>query len=319
MQRWLLNRLFAADQPAPHFAFYGTVNWMRALAILVEHEGYSRDALKEFYRSVSRRQVDTSADTLVFESVFLAFNHLAGLGAITSVEDGYDVCRPAISAWYHCVHSSAAAMLAAASGDRCEGAEGLAEGWQEHLVSQRLVRAPFSLAVSTLVKADAEAEVDKLRGGNAFDLGRTPSNFDEALGAAISYLHGTVKFDRERIEYQVRESEEFAQLGVSDFRTRAARELRDLHLRARSVNFVSEAVRYVGKAGFRDSIFLSYGDNHEVEIDRFLADLMVVAVEFLRMTCTYCSARTEVGTWDEFVSDVEANSQVSLDASILRV
>jgi hypothetical protein len=36
MSKWLLDRLFeAGDQAEPRFAFQGTVNWMRALAEVV--------------------------------------------------------------------------------------------------------------------------------------------------------------------------------------------------------------------------------------------------------------------------------------------
>jgi hypothetical protein len=47
---WLLERLFnKGDQPEPHFAFQSTVNWMRALAILCEDEGFSTKELKALY------------------------------------------------------------------------------------------------------------------------------------------------------------------------------------------------------------------------------------------------------------------------------
>lgn len=319
MQRWLLTRLFNEDQPTPHFAFYGTVNWMRALALLADDAGFSREDLCGFYAGVQRRPLDRSADTLVFENVFLAFNHLAGLIAITNVEQGYDVCRPAISAWYHCIHSSAAAMVAAASGRRIEHPRDLVLGWQHDLLTQNLVLRPFSPATSTLVKMDAEKEVRGLRKENPYDLGRTPTNAAEAWGGVVSYLHGTAKFDREQIEERIRGSMEFSLLNVADFRTRRARELRDGHLKASPANFVSAAARYVGKASYRDSIFLSYGDNHELEIDRFLIDLGDVATAFLAMTCAYCSQRTEQGAWGTFVSDVESNSRVSLSAEVLSI
>lgn len=318
MQRWLLDRLFAEDQPSPHFAFYGTVNWMRSLALLVSDVGFDVESLKSFYTHVERRPVNASADTLVFENIFLAFNHAAGLMAITNVEDGYDVCRPAISSWYNCVHASATGMVAAASGQRVDSADELVVNWQD-LITQQLVRMPFSLATSTLVKADAEDQIVALRKGNPFDLSRTPANAMEAWGGAISYLHGTAKFDREQLEEVIRSSAGFSDLGVSDFRKKVARELRDARLGTRPANFISQAVRYAGKASYRDSIFLSYGDDHELEIDRFLTDVGDVALAFLRMACVYCSARTEASAWEAFVDDIEVNSRVSLEAAVLRV
>lgn len=318
MQRWLLHRLFAEDQPSPHFAFYGTVNWMRSLALLVADAGFTTADLRAFYRGVNRRAVDVSADTLVFENIFLAFNHLAGLMAVADVDAGYDVCRPAISSWYNCVYASASGMVAAAHGERVESSDELAVAWQE-LVTRNLVRLPFSPATSTLVKVEAEHQIAALRQGNSFDLTDTPSNSVEAWGGAMSYLHGTAKFDREQVEDVIKDSSEFLELGVSDFRKKIARELRDARLSARPSNFISQASRYVGKASYQDSIFLSYGDDHQLEIDQFLIDIGDVAQAFLTMACVYCSKRTEERAWEAFVEDIEANSRVSLDTALLRV
>lgn len=319
MQKWLLSRLFDIDQPAPHFAFYGTVNWMRALALLITEEGYKSSELQDFYSGVDCRPVNAPADTLVFENIFLAFNHLAGLITITNLENGYDVCRPAISSWYHGIYSAAVAMVAAASGRPVAKLEELVAAWQEDLVAPDLVRLPFSPSVSTLVKVASEEEIGRYRGNNAHDLSRTPSNTREAWGSAVSYLHGTTKFERERMEDSVRAMPEFIALEVEDFRTKRARELRDRHLNAGRVNFLVEAWRYVGKASFRDSIFLSYGDNHQSEIDQFLIDLGDVAAAFLRMACAYCSRRVQEGSWHDFVDDIEANSRLSLNVDVLRV
>lgn len=319
MQKWLLNRLFDLEQPAPHFAFYGTVNWMRALALMVGDNNFESIGLRDFYSGVERRRVNLAADTLVFENIFLAFNHLAGLLAISNVEDGYDVCRPAISAWYHGIHSAAAAMVAAASGRPIDRFVGLSAAWQDDLVAEDLVKPPFSPSISTLVKAVSESEIDIYRKSNTHDLSRTPSNALEAWGGVVSYLHGTTKFERERIEEYVRTTPEFVSFEVDDFRTRRARELRDHHLSTRRINFIDEASRYVGKASYRDSIFLSYGDSHQGEIDQFLIDLGDVASAFLRMACAYCARRTQEGTWNDFVDDVEMNSRLSLGVDVLRM
>jgi hypothetical protein len=53
---WLLKKLFThTDQPKPRFAFQGTVNWMRGLAILVDGQ-FSHQQLLQFYQSTQRRQ-----------------------------------------------------------------------------------------------------------------------------------------------------------------------------------------------------------------------------------------------------------------------
>ncbi|EPP2604863.1 hypothetical protein ACUNNT_004890, partial [Escherichia coli] len=68
MSKWLLDRLFeAGDQAEPRFAFQGTVNWMRALAEVVNGGACADDKLNDLYARVQRRPVNREADTLVFE------------------------------------------------------------------------------------------------------------------------------------------------------------------------------------------------------------------------------------------------------------
>jgi hypothetical protein len=85
------------------------------------------------------------------------------------------------------------------------------------------------------------------------------------------------------------------------------------------VNFLIQAFRYRGKANYRDSIFLSYGDNNQGTIDKFTQDLHDVAFVFLRAASKYCSIRVEKGTWAEFVADIEQNSRLSLKPDVFKI
>jgi len=321
MPRWLLTRLFdVADQPKPRFAFQGTVNWMRALALLTASEECHDRALQALYCNVQRRSLNETADTAVFENIFMSFNHLAGLTSISNdVSHGYDACRAAVMTWYYVVYFAASGMIAAASGTSQETHSATAKVWQEDIVLRQLVLTPFALTLTSLVGSDCDAQVATYRGSNAFDLNQSPENTDQAWGALVSYLKGTAEFERWKAEERVRSSREFAALGVNNFRTRDARDLRDLFLQRGRVNFLVQAFRYRGKANYRDSLFLSYGDDRSPQIEQFLVDLADVARVFLRMASAYCSKRVERGTWNQFVDDVELNSQLSLAVDVLRV
>lgn len=135
----------------------------------------------------------------------------------------------------------------------------------------------------------------------------------------MSYLNGSADYEKCRIEDRVRSSREFAQLGVADFRKKVARQLRDRHLSKGFVNFIVQSFRYRGKANYRDSIFLSYGNDRSELINAFTADLVRVAYKFLRMTSCYVSRRVERGTWDSFLHDLEEHSRISMDVGVLRV
>lgn len=118
MPNWLLDRLFShQDQPTPRFAFQGTVNWMRALAILADKQAFSHQALRQMYQRVQRRNLNQEADTLAFEMLLMALHNLGCLKSLSSpTTNKYEVLRSAIVAWYYCIYYAAKAMVAAASG-----------------------------------------------------------------------------------------------------------------------------------------------------------------------------------------------------------
>ncbi len=315
MAQWLLNRLFdTKDQPKPRFAFQGTVNWMRALSILIENGSFEDQKIKDHYEAVSRRNPNPEADTLVFENMMMAFHNQASL--VRLAEDStnpYDVCRSAIISWYYGTYFTCSAMIAAASGSKQETHALTAKVWQSDIVNRGLVMTPFSLSLSSLVETVMETEILAYRGSNIHDLNTYAKNDDEAWGAVVSYLKGTWDYEKWRVEERIRTSREFKALGVDDFRTKKARELRDEQLAKNGVNFLIQAFRYRGKANYRDSIYLSYGDDNSEKIEIFVRDLEKVSRLFQHMAAYYLSKRVEKDAWPKFIADMQANSRLSLD------
>jgi hypothetical protein len=136
MTQWLLNRLFdSKDQSKPRFAFQGTVNWMRALSILIENGSFEDDKIKDHYKSVCRRKPNNVADTLVFENMMMAFhNHASLIRLREDVTHPYDVCRSAIITWYYSTYFTCSAMIAAASGAKQDTHTHTAKVWQSEVV-----------------------------------------------------------------------------------------------------------------------------------------------------------------------------------------
>ncbi len=319
MTQWLLNRLFdTKDQPKPQFAFQGTVNWMRALSILVANGSFEDKNIKNHYKSVSRRKPNHAADTLVFENMMMAFHNQAFLVRLS--EDAthpYDVCRSAIISWYYGTYFTCSAMIAATSGSKQETHMHTAKVWHSEIVDAGLVMLPFSLNLSSLVEKIIETEIANYRGCNGYDLNTCPDNVDEAWGAVVSYLKGTWDYEKWRVEEMVKSRTEFKTLGVDNFRTKAARTLRDEQLAKNVVNYLIQAFRYRGKANYRDSIFLSYGYNHSDKMKIFVQDLEKVSRAFQRMAAYYLSRRVEKGAWTEFIADLKENSRLSVDVQYL--
>lgn len=321
MTTWLLNRLFdTKDQPKPRFAFQGTVNWMRALSVLVSNTTFEDDKIKDHYKSVNRRKLNKEGDTLVFENMMMAFHSHASLVRLREdVTHPYDVCRSAIISWYYSTYFTCSAMIAAASGAKQETHALTAKVWQSDIVDAGWVISPFSLSLCSLVEKDMNSEVAQYRGTNEYDLNKSAENDIEAWGAVVSYLRGTGEYEKWRVEEEVKNSTDFKALGFKDFRTKRARALRDARLGKKGVNYLIQAFRYRGKANYRDSIFLSYGDDNSKKVEEFLQDLEKVSYAFQRMAAFYVSRRVEKDTWSKFTDDLIENSRISLPVKHLEV
>lgn len=321
MERWLLNRLYDfGGQPTPRFAFQGTVNWMRALSILVEGKDFEDNKIKEHYQGVQRRVVNIEADTRVFESMLMAFhNHAALVSFNQDVVTPYNICRSAIVSWYYSIYFTCSAMNEATSGSRQESHGETAKVWHSNIVKKKLLLSPFSLKLSSLVKETVKGEISEYRQGNDNYLNDYPENKEQAWGAVVSYLDGTWKYQKDKKESEIRKQSEFKNLGVINFRKKEARELRDGQLAKHGVNFLLQAFRYRGKANYRDSIFLSYGGNQSEKIKTLCQDLENVSSAFQRMAAYYLSKKVEKGSWQQFVNDLGKHSRLSIDTNILAV
>lgn len=311
MPNWLLDRLFDhQDQPTPRFAFQGTTNWMRALAILADTGELENSALKHHYSAIQRRQPNAEADTLAYEMLLMALHNAASVEAFASPDlNHYDAVRASIVAWYYSTYYACKSMIAAASGSDPQTHAKTARIWHSDIVQKGLVVGPFRYVLNDLTPAGVTNEIDNLRGQNPHDLNTRPDNKDGAYGAIVSYLKGTAEYARWQVEEEVRGSREFRALGVDNFRTKAAREIRDKALSNEKVNFLVQAFRYRGKANYRDSIYLSYGADNSDTVTEFVTDLGIVATKFVAMACHYVAKRTEKGTWQSFVADLDANSR----------
>ena len=157
MSKWLLDRLIKIDQPNPKFAFHGTVNWMRALSVLVDNESFSDESLLKKYQKVKRRSTNYDADTAVFENMLMAFHNYASLITINKdIGHQYDSIRLAVVAWYYSIYFTCSAMVAASSGSRQETHSHTAKVWNADLVDKGHILTPFSLSLSSLLTKTVE-------------------------------------------------------------------------------------------------------------------------------------------------------------------
>ena len=251
----------------------------------------------------------------VMEQLFLALHHLSALEAAESANSPADFSRIAVLAWYYGIYNAASAMIAAKNGSSQETHAGTAKMWDTEFAATGLAMEPFERRVSSLEAKVYKPEIAAYKVGNAGDLQSQPTSIAEARGAVISYLSGTADWYASYETDKVRDFSAYKKLGKSDFRTKAARKIRDAHLAKKAVGFVHEAYRYRGKANYREALFLGYGKNTGAQLTNFVSDQVVVLRGFLAMAGAFASRKLGAQLWTDFVADVDANKAFSTTAA----
>jgi hypothetical protein len=300
-------------KPEPLFALPSTVNWMRALHILAENLPIDFTTATTFYRAQSRRAMDDLVVNTTLEQLFLSLHHLSSLHQLCKVSPVADIARIGILAWYYGISNAASAMIAAQDGSFQEDHAGTARIWDSAIASRGLGMEPFGWRVSSLVERTFEQEVAVYRGACTGSLQVQPKTLAAATAAATGYLSGSAKWYAWLETERVRESREFRALNVTNFRTHAARELRDTRLRSRTMGFVHQAFRYRGKANYREALFLAYGRTTETTLAGFVDDQAVVLKAFVAMAGAFAGKKLGAQLWTEFLADVAANRAFSVD------
>jgi hypothetical protein len=105
-----------SGKPDPQFALPSTVNWMRALRVLIEDQGIDFGTADSFYSTHGKRSMGTLEENTVLEQLFLGLHHLSALRQFRDGATSADYARVGILAWYYGIANAASAMTAAQSG-----------------------------------------------------------------------------------------------------------------------------------------------------------------------------------------------------------
>lgn len=301
------------DLPDATFALPSTLNWMNALALLVENLDFQ--AALVFYRDVQRRNFEERELNSVFEQLLFALNQIAALRGLSEVPNKADVARVGIVTWYYGIYGSGSAMLAASDGSFAHTHAATARQWDRQLVVSNKVMSPFNDRVSSLIKATVTADLAEPRSRGNGSLTTAPATISDAWGCHAEYLSGTAKWETWNIEQRVKNDRKFKSLGADNFRKKAAREIRDDALSNQSICFLHQASRYRGKANYRDAIYLAYGKSVPTLAENFIDHLTEVLIAFSSMAAAYCSVRMGQSRWSEFIDDLEQRRAISLSPS----
>jgi hypothetical protein len=288
---------------------------MRALALMVRDDGIDFQAAKRFYQPQGKRNMDRLVENTVLEQLFLALHHLSTLEGMEGLSPTANFSRVGILAWYYGIANAAAAMTAAKNSSFQEDHAGTARMWDLEIAARGLAMGPYAWRVSSLVEGTFKHEVDAYRGSSTANLQSSLIDAADARSAAAGYLSGSAKWYAWRTTEDVRRTAQFKHLGVDNFRTKAARELRDARLSQRPIGFVHQAARYRGKANYREALFLAYGKSTEATLTGFVADQAKVLRAFVAMAGAFVSRKVGNELFEEFVADVDAHRAFSLSAA----
>ncbi len=306
--------------PDPTYALPSTVNWMRALAILVNHHGIEHGFANNFYDLVGRdsfgkRAMSEHVINTIFEQLIIALHQCSALRALKGITRRSDVARIGVVSWYYGIYSAASAMIAAQVGSLQKDHAGTANTWDSQILAKKsiLISPPFDSRITTLVKKHADIELENLLITKPFHVRHKPISADDAYGACHEYLSGTVNnWARWNAEVNIKSSKEFQKLGLSTFHSNLAKEFRDERLKNKTVCFLHQASRYRGKANYREALFLAYGSETEITLTTYIDDLSTVVDAFVCFAGIFCSRRLGKDIWKGFVDDLERKRSFTL-------
>ena len=102
-------------------------------------------------------------------------------------------------------------------------------------------------------------------------------------------------------------------MDVANFRTKAARELRDDRLRKQSISFLHQAIRFRGKANYREALYLAHGTSVESIICDFVPDMAIILEAFLAMAGAFAFKCLGNDLMDGFLQDLDRYRSFSVD------
>jgi len=302
----------AADVPDARFALPSAIHWIRALAMLIDDVNLDFASGRAFYRATQPRSMPERELNTVCEQLLFVLNQIAALKALTTVPNKADVARVGIVTWYYGVYSAASAMIAAADGSFPDNHTDTARQWHQRFSAKGLAMPPFSDCLSSLTAAAVASGLVPVRARGFHSLVVEPTTVQDAWGCCAEYLSGTADWEQWNIRERLKGTREFKDLGVADFRTKSARELRDAAYARNGIAFLHQASRYRGKANYRDAIYLAYGTSVSALLSEFIDDLLTVLTGFATMAGAYASMRVGKAAWHDFVDDLDKKRSITV-------
>jgi hypothetical protein len=315
-KEWLIE-LLTDEEPFRHpdFAQRSATNWMRALRTEIEQQhGHDMatqgSACAAHFFGLSRR-TDIPSRRAIYAPLFASIVYGMALVSLaeTAAVDAW-MCPGAVIQWYYAIYNGMRSILASMQGPVPDTHRGVANAMKGAI--QKMLPHPLNMYAEWVKNEEFRPELPdypqmSLQGGSpsplvqAFDGTR-----DQSQRMILSYVGGSATWYADARKRDMLKGE-FKKRGWTNFRTNAAREYRDEQFKNLQCNFLHVAIRYRGKANYRDPIYFAYGSDTLSSSNKFIGDLAFVA-RFVAI-CAIEVARRRLGpaTADQFASDMMAH------------
>ena len=317
MAYWLYeNVIVENDERAPQFALFSTTNWMKALSFEINNE-HGNNSLEQFEscRKIFNENVVTKGAQLplaaIYEPLFHSLLFCTTLISMNrSLGANIWTYPSAIISWYYSYYNGFRSILCA-NNQRVDETHTAVIKALNSSVRAKLPH-PFNLVA---VYDKDESYKLMLPNYPESQSSRLARDFDETRETAremiVGYLNGTVKYEIDKTKKLILADKN---VSFTDFRTKAAKELRNKRLQ-HEINFMHCAFRYRGKANYRDAIFMAYGQKDLLVDTPFLCNLANTARFSFICALAYVEKLIGKKTTKAFLDDLKVNLRGGTSAS----
>lgn len=306
LPHWLFQQL--TDAPNPIFALQSSLNWVQSLAFDIK-DVYGISATDQInslngnvhLQSIQNNQNPGAVDVgELFSALFRAINF--NLSLKTSMNSGDNFSwnyPPAIVTWYYVNYNSFRAMNICYSNTLTDTHAKMINMMSNF---RRFLPHPFNQIATWQNAENYNLSFPDFPNTNLYNLTQAFSqNGDNCRGMVLQYLKGTAAWRMDQAKERLKKTHR-----LNDFRTNAAKALRDQNA-PMTINFLDCAFRYRGKANYRDSIFLTYGDEDARFQGQFLSALYESSLFSILTAAKFIEQRMGRNLLQNFINDVEAN------------
>lgn len=316
MTYWLYEKLkIERPEIEPMFSLQSSVNWIKSLSFEINEE-HGLTVLDQFnscrnvFGTVSRRNGAVPLAP-IFSPLFHSLTYTVSLISLAERNaTGPWMFSSGVITWYYAVYNAFKSLLASLDGRETETHSLLIRSLNGQGLRRNLPH-PFNVVATRTNGEDYAITFPHYPATNRVDIAQAFDNQRQtARGMIWTYLNGTAKWEVEKIKERL-----IAEGKALNFRTKVARDLRDRRLPA-EINFMNCAFRYRGKANYRDSIFIAYGqDNNRLNPD-YISNLMVVARFAFLCALAYAEKRVGRKSVQEFLDDLNLHFRGQNQATV---